>query len=203
MKQALVLALALSLGAALGAGFATVLVRGAAPPSQDPGNQEALAKAIGELSVAVRALEENVAALRIPAGPETASRVGAEDPASPSADLGRTMRDLMGRLDLLQAAMAERFSGQPPLALQTARAPDVPALEDLRSKDQKERARELAMWTFREVLDRYGRPDEVDMRPYGEYPTIRWIYNLPGNRVLRFTFVHGYAMWVTDERSRI
>ncbi len=202
MKQLFFLALALSLGAALGAGFATVLVRGAPPASRDTGNHEPLAKAVAVLSAAVRALEEKVGAIGIPAGTEPASRVAAGALPSPSQDAERTMRDLMGRLDLLQAAMAERFSGQPPLTLQTARSPDLAALEDVRAKPSVERGREHAMWTFREVLDRYGRPDEVDVYPYGEHPSIQWTYALPGNRLVRFRFVHGYAIWVNDERTR-
>ncbi|HKB16430.1 MAG TPA: hypothetical protein VKF62_10205, partial [Planctomycetota bacterium] len=77
MKQGLHVALSLFLGAALGAGFFVALVRSAPPSPQDSGNHEALAKAIAELSASVRALEEKVGALRIPAAPEATSRLAA------------------------------------------------------------------------------------------------------------------------------
>lgn len=201
MKHVLHVALSVSLGAALGGGFFAALLRSTPPPPEDPGSREALAKAIADLSSSVRALEGNYGPLRMPGAPGPTSRVAAGSSAVPPEDVGRTVRDLMGRLDVLQSAMAARFSAQPPLALQAARAPDPALLQDLRSRTPAERNREHAMWTFQEVLDRYGRPDEVDT--YGDSSTIRWTYNLPGNRLLRFRFVQGYVIWVNDERQRL
>jgi hypothetical protein len=201
MRQGLHVALSISLGAALGAGFFAALVRSTPPPPQDSGNHEALAKAIAELSASVRALDEKVGSLQIPAAPAPTSRAATEAPPGPPEDVARTMRDVVARLDLLQSAMASRSTAQPPLALQSARSPDLAVLEGLREKPYAERGREHEMLTFREVLDRYGRPDGVTVREYYGAPGIIWTYRLPGERLLRFTFVQGYAIWVNDERQ--
>ncbi len=201
MRQGFHVALSLTLGAALGAGFFAALVRSTPPPPQDSGNHESLAKAIAELSASVRALEEKVGALQIPAAPAPTSRAAAGGSPGPSEDLGKTLRDLVGKLDVLQSGMAGRMSSQPPLALQAAGSPDLAVLEEVRARLHVDRNREHAMWTFQEVLARYGRPDEVGTYAHGDYPAIRWTYALPGNRLLKFTFFHGYAMYVNDERQ--
>ncbi len=201
MRQGLHVALSLTLGAALGAGFFAALVRSTPPPPQDSGNHESLAKAIAELSASVRALEEKVGALQIPAAPAPTSRAAAGGSPGPSEDLGKTLRDLVRKLDVLQSGTASSVSAQPPLALQAARPPVVAVLEAVRARPLAERTRDHAMWTFQEVLDRYGRPDGVDLYG-GEPPTIRWTYNLPGNRLLRFKFFQGYVLWVSDEGQK-
>ena len=201
MRQGLHVALSLTLGAALGAGFFAALVRSTPPPSQEPGRDESLAKAIAELSASVRALEEKVGALRIPAAPAPTSRTAAGGSPGPSEDLERTLRDLVGKLDALQSGTAGWVSAQPPLALQAAKPPVVAVLEAVRARSLAERTRDHAMWTFQEVLDRYGRPDGVDLYG-GEPPTIRWTYNLPENRLLRFKFFQGYVLWVSDEGQK-
>lgn len=199
MKQVLQVAFSLSLGAALGAGFLAVLVRSTPPPPLDPGGHESLAKAIAELSASVRALEERVGSLQVPAPPEPTSRAATGVPPGSSQSLERTMGDLVSKLDLLQSAVAARSSPQRPLAIQAARAPDIAALQDVRSRGHAERGREHAMWTYQEVLECYGRPDEVGV--YGDSLTIQWIYTLPDNRQVRFRFVQGYVIWVNDERA--
>jgi len=67
------------------------------------------------------------------------------------------------------------------------------ALEELLGRDWEEISREYRFWTFQQVLDRFGRPDEVS--------DDRWLYLVPhgeGEEVFTFQFSQGYLMNIYD-----
>lgn len=189
---------ALLLGGLAGGLLGSLLAQPAPAPAIAPASSgasapldPALARAIQELAREVRLLGSSSAA----AAPEPGRTPVGGEPAE-SHDSG----DLIAALDRLTRALQASQSraspggiGITPLIL-PAGGKRLDALATLARRDWEVNSREHRFWTYQQVLDRYGPPDEVT----GDG---KWLYTLAlaeGERSLTFVFVDGYVANVYD-----
>lgn len=154
------------------------LVRGGLAPE----DRSALAKAIEELSRRVVDLGDELRATRTTAreGPQRQS-LGEGEPASPS--LEATLQRLSIALERGLAASAHTTVRIP------RTVPHEPFPRATSSEDRQRIEREHLLMSYQDVLDRFGRPDQVSHSAQG-IPT--WFYlDEDGHVVLSATFIDG------------
>jgi hypothetical protein len=198
-KPALVLLglVTLFLGGVVGGVLGSALIarpapsQGAATPGTGPqGSDAALVGAIGELVDEVRRIRNAPA----PTG-EPSERRPVEDGSAPDLDEDRVVAALDRLTQALQASQGRVSGGGVGITPLVLPAPGsrLAALEALAGRDWEENSREYRFWTFQQVLDRFGRPDEVS--------DDRWIYFLRSGgdeTVFTFQFSQGFLMNIYD-----
>ena len=149
-----------------------------------------------QLAQAIAALANEVRRLRwAPAEAGGGERRPVGESGAPAQDGQRmvaALERLTRALELAQGRAAPGGIGITPLVLPPAGSRQA-ALEGLVGRDWEEISREYRFWTFQQVLDRFGRPDEVD--------NDRWLYKLQrgdSEEVFSFQFSQGYLMNIYD-----
>jgi len=200
-KPALVLLgfVTLFLGGVVGGVLGSALLgRGAAQPAPItavPGTGPAivdteLARALQELSDEVRRMRSTS-----PAPDAGERRPVTEEGEAPALDEERIVTALERLTLALQAAQGRAAPGGigiTPLVL-PAPGSRQGALLELVGRDWEENSKEYRFWTFQQVLDRFGRPDEVS--------DDRWLYRIEtreGEEFFSFQFSQGYLMNIYD-----
>ena len=149
-----------------------------------------------ELVEALRALTRELQVRGADDAPQSAPREALRDDGSTvSADLA----DVVTALERLTTALERSPAaggggiGVTPLALPaTGARPD--RLSQFVGRDWKDFSREYRLWTYQQVLDHFGKPDEIQGGG-------TWLYELQqggDTRVYTFKFVDGYLAAIYD-----
>ncbi len=170
-------------------------------PSPAEAPRTAAPAAVAELDPALaKAIEELAREVRLLGGPAPTADAPERTPVGHEGAESFDPKELIAALDrLTQALKAAQGRASPggigitPLILPSG-GKRLDALESLSGRGWQELSRDHRFWTYQQVLDRYGPPDEVN-------GSGQWLYMLPladGERSLTFTFVQGYVANVYD-----
>ena len=156
-----------------------------APTGADPELVQAIEQLVDEVRRARNAPVEVGASERRPVG-------GASPPALDEDRVVAALDRLTLALQAAQGRATPGGIGITPLVLPPPGS-HRGALEALIGRDWEEISREYRFWTFQQVLDRFGRPDEVS--------DDRWLYFVPhgdDEEIYTFQFSQGYLMNIYD-----
>ncbi|MFO0981876.1 MAG: hypothetical protein U1E76_09070 [Planctomycetota bacterium] len=162
--------------------------------SHDQNNTEPLSS--NEVSSNLRRLADEIESLRralaagstvrteIAAQPERASCASSDSSAAPLPPLESTA------LQLIENTAADRALSR---KLQR-KDKDLARLDELRQQDENERSRAHLLWSYEQVLDRYGWPDATYVSPEG---SLHFLYRseTPDSEI-SFRFHDGYVVRV-------
>jgi hypothetical protein len=155
-------------------------------PLSTPSQDSELVNVLGSLRAELSRLNDHL--LRGSQTPSSGSTERRREPDANSEVLGE-LRELTSVLKSLSARMAtspgtSSFDLRPPAL--DAKRPPVPVTAPERQEDFE---RIHLFWTYQQVLDRYGRPDEIQPRENAQ----SWWYRESG-RVIGFTFSQGFVI---------
>jgi len=167
-------------------GVARAAERVESTPPQSPSSADpALALLAADLE-AVRALVEHLATVPPDSPVPAAQRVAVEGPARTDGDaleeLGATLDEILERMERLEgqillAGASRRQNAPLRLPARGVRPRPLPAMPTEPDDAAEERfARSHDLWTYQDLLDQYGLPDDIHL----DDGQIEWEYRYPG-----------------------
>lgn len=188
--RGLVLPVSILVAVAVGVVIGVTVAR----PAASAPSAQLSAEPSAELSTTLRALTTELERMR-----QSASTLSVSAPQPTRTEAGPTVGDDVARqideasrrltaaLDQMRATAASFSADLRPLVVPSA-PPDLALLEKLTtSGDYSATARKYQLWTYQEVLDRFGAPSSVQRWETG----VQWMYEFPPDNNATFLFIDG------------